>query len=81
MTERNPFSLASELARPVAAGTLHPQEAKAALLVQAIRRRRPDDFDLSLFLFRQQLRRERIKRAVAAHQAAMERRWQEKRHG
>jgi hypothetical protein len=77
MSERNPFALASELARPVAAGYLHPQEAKAAL---ALRHRHPDDFDLSLFLFRQQLRRERIKRQIAAWQENR-RRWQEKRHG
>jgi len=70
------YALARELAAPVAAGWLAPQDAKAALLVSAIRTQRAGDFDLSLFLFRQHLRRERIKRDVAD----MHRRWQEKRH-
>jgi len=79
----NPFALARELARPVADGLLTPQEAKAALLVSAIDRERHTKwptgggFDLSLFLFRQRLRQERLQRSIAAMHA----RWEAKRHG
>lgn len=83
MSTKNPYGLAVELARPVAAGLLDHGSAIAALIAAAVQRERvtpyraPETFRGLKHLYRQQLQRELMRHAIER----MRQRWEARNGG
>jgi len=79
----DPYRLAVSLAKPVAAGDMAPGHAHAALICAAVQHERdtgrpaPGTHRLLRFMYRDHLRREQMRLAIADMHA----RWEAKRHG